>query len=79
MKVGPFLWSFWSPPIPLSLSPTSLSSIFISFSLLLFIGRGPMNVSPKGIDRMLSKLDDELRIRKYSPSTCKTYSAMVEV
>lgn len=36
-----------------------------------------MRVSPKGIERMMSKLDEEMRIRKFSSKTRSAYSGMV--
>ncbi len=36
-----------------------------------------MKISTKGIEKMLSKLDDEMRLHKFSPQTRKTYSGLV--
>jgi integrase/recombinase XerD len=40
-------------------------------------GRVNMKVSERGKDRMMVKLDEELRIRKYSPATRKQYMGFV--
>ncbi|MDG6224108.1 MAG: tyrosine-type recombinase/integrase [Candidatus Thermoplasmatota archaeon] len=37
-----------------------------------------MNVSEKGRERMLARLDEEMRLRKYSPATMKQYLGFIK-